>query len=258
MYEDARAKLTGICLEIAESAASVALESGFEIPKEPIRKGIKCIDVSKKELAVDLLLEARSLWVWSNRIGSERKDPSLVRRSREDLRNAAMFRVGGAMRLIVNALIKDGEIIPELDRIPIPLDLIKKGFKDADETVPKKFLKIKPEKNPEMLMNKAAYYCGLAMGYVVKKADVDENLQKKFLWLKLAYSVAALFTFGVFLYASYLAGGIGLSGLIASIFGIVAVMEILRAVAGYIEKIEMKIRWSGKIDPYVKRGISWE
>ena len=54
------------------------------------------IDPSRMELAVDLLLEARSLWIWSNRVGSERKDPkSLVRRSREDLRNATMFRAGG-------------------------------------------------------------------------------------------------------------------------------------------------------------------
>ena len=258
MYEDARTKLTDICFEIAETAASVALERGYEIPKESIRKGIRYIDSSRKELAVDLLLEARSLWVWSNRVGSERKNPSLVRRSREDLRNAAMFRAGEAMRLIVNTLIKDGEIIPELDRIPIPLNLVKKGFEDADETVPKKFLKIKPERNLEKIMDKAAYYCGLAIGYVVKEADVDVNLQGKLLWLKLAYNIAALFTFGILLYASYLASGIGLSGLIASIFGIVAVMEIFRLVAGYIEKIEMKIRWIGKLDPYVKRGIGWE
>ena len=33
------------------------------------------MDPSRKELAVDLLLEARSLWIWSNRVGSERKDP---------------------------------------------------------------------------------------------------------------------------------------------------------------------------------------
>jgi len=257
MYEDARTKLTDICFEIAETAASVALERGYEIPKELIKKGIRCIDSSRKELAADLLLEARSLWVWSNRVGSERKDP-IVRRSREDLRNAAMFRAGEAMRLIVNALIKDGEIIPELDRIPIPLDPIKKGFEDADETVPKKFLKIKPERDSEKVMDRAAYYCGLAIGYVVKEADVDVNLQRKFFWLKLAYDIAALFTFGILLYASYLASGIGLGGLIASIFGIVAVMEILRLVAGYIEKIEMKIRWTGKIDPYVKRGIGWE
>jgi len=258
MYEDDRAKISDICFEIVETAASVALERGYEIPKESIRKGIRYIDSGRKELAADLLLEARSLWVWSNRIGSERKDPSLVRRSREDLRNVAMFRVGEAMRLIVNALIKDSEIIPELDRIPILPDLTKKGFEDADETVPKKILKIKPERNPEKIMEKAAYYCGLAIGYVVKEADVDVNLQGKFLWLKLAYNVAALFTLGILLYASYLASGIGLGGLIASIFGIVAVMEILRLVAGYIEKIEMKIRWSGEIDPYVKRGIGWE
>jgi len=174
------------------------------------------------------------------------------------LRNASMFRAGEAMRLIVDALVKDGEIISELDRIPIPLDLVKKGFDDADEIVPKKVLKIKPEEDPEMLMNKVAYYCGLAMGYVVKKADVDENLQRKFLRLKLAYSVAAPFTFGVFLYASYLASGIGLGGLIASIFGVVAVMEAFKLMSSYIEKIEMKIRWTGKLDPYVKEGISWE
>ena len=259
MYEGARTKLTDICFEIAETAASVALERGYEIPKESIRKGIRYIDSSRKELAADLLLEARSLWVWSNRVGSERtEDPSLVRRSREDLRNAAMFRAGEAMRLIVDALIKDDEMIPELDRIPIPLDLVKKGFEDADETVPKKVLKIKPERNPEMLMNKAAYYCGLAMGYVVKEADVDENLQGKFVGLKLAYNIAALSTFGILLYASYLASGIGLSGLIASIFGIVAVMEVFKLISSYIDKIEMKIRWIGKLDPYVKEGISWE
>jgi hypothetical protein len=260
MYcEDARTKIANICLEIAETTASVALERGYEIAKEPIKNGVyKCRD-TRKELAADLLLEARSLWVWSNRIGSERtEDPSLVRSSREDLRNASMFRVGEAMRLIVDALIKDEGMIPELDKIPIPLDLVKKGFEDADEIVPKKILKIKPEKDPEMLMNKAAYYCGLAMSYVVKKADVDENLQKKFVRLKLAYNVAAPFTFGTLLYASYLASKIGLNGLIASIFGIVAVMEILRLMSSYIDKIEMKIRWIGKPDPYVKEGISWE
>jgi hypothetical protein len=260
MYcEDARTKLTDICLEIAETAVSVVWGKGYEIPKEPIKKGIYKCRGTRKELAADLLLEARSLWVWSNRIGSERtEDPSLVGRSREDLRRAAMFRAGEAMRLVVDALIKDEEMIPELDRIPIPIDLVKKGFEDADETVPKKILKVKPEKDPEMLMNKAAYYCGLAMGYVVKKADVDENLQKKFVRLKLAYSVAAPFTFGTLLYASYLASKIGLNGLIASIFGVVAVMEVFRLISSYIDKIEMKIRWTGKLDPYVKEGISWE
>ena len=259
MYcEDTRAKIANICLEIAETAASVALERGYEIPKEPTKKGIKRRS-ARKELAEDLLLEARSLWVWSGKIGSERaEDPSLVEKSRRDLRHASMFRAGEAMRLIVDALIKDDEMIPELDRIPIPLDLVKKGFEDADEVVPEKILKIKPERKPEMLMNKAAYYCGLAVGYVVKEADVDENLRGKILWLKLAYNIAALFTFGILLYASYLASEIGFGGLIASIFGIVAVMEILRLVAGYMEKIEMKIRWTGKIDPYVKRGIGWE
>jgi len=259
-YEDAHARIANLCLEIAETVASVALERGYEIPKEPIKKGVyKCRDTSRKELAADLLLEARSLWIWSNEIGSEiAENPSLVGKSREDLRHASLFRAGEAMRLIVGALIKDGEMIPELDRIPIPIDLVKKGFKDADETVPKKILKIKPEKDPEMLMNKAAYYCGLAIGYVVKKADVDENLQKKFLRLKLAYNVAAPFTFGTLLYASYLASGIGLSGLIASIFGVVAVMEVFRLISGYIERIEMKIRWTGKLDPYVKEGIGWE
>lgn len=258
MYEDARTKLTDICSEIAEAAASVALERGYEIPKEPTKKGIKRRS-ARKELAADLLLEARSLWVWSGKIGSERVgDPSLVGRSREDLRHTAMFHAGEAMRLIVDALIKDEGMIPELDRIPIPLDLVKKGFEDANETVPKKVLKIKPEEDPEMLMNKVAYYCGLAVGYVVKEADVDVNLQKKFLWLKLAYNVAAPFTFGTFLYASYLASKIGLNGLIASIFGIVAVMEMFRLMSGYIDKIEMKIRWAGKLDPYVKEGIGWE
>lgn len=66
------------------------------------------------------------------------------------------------------------------------------------------------------------------------------------------------FTFGTLLYASYLASGIGLSGLIASIFGVVTVMEILRLISSYIERIEMKIRWDGKVDPYVKEGIGWE
>ena len=261
MCDDARAKIANICLEIAEITASVALEKGYDIPKEPIKKGVcKCRATGKElELAADLLLEARSLWVWSNRIESERtEDPSLVIRSRENLRHASMFRAGEAMRLIIDALIKDCEIIPELDRIPIPIDLIKKGFEDADEIVPKKVLKIKPEENPEKVMDKVAYYCGLAMGYVVKKADVDENLQKKFVRLKLAYNVAAPFTFGILLYASYLAGGIGLGGLIASIFGIVAVMEVFRLISSYIDKIEMKIRWIGKLDPYVKEEISWE
>lgn len=257
-YEYARAKIADICFEIAETAVSVALERGYEILEEPIKRGIYKCRRTRKELAVDLLLEARSLWVWSSKIGSDRiGDPSLVKRSREDLRNAAMFRAGEAMRLIVDALIKDDETIPELDKIPIPLNLVKKGFEDADETVPKNVLKIKPEKDPEKVMDKAAYYCGLAMGYVVKEADVDENLQRKFVRLKLAYNVAALFTFGVFLYASYLASEIGLGGLIASIFGIVAVMEILRLMSGYIDKIEMKIRWTGNLDPYVKEGIGW-
>jgi len=261
MYcEDARTKIANICLEIAETAASVALESGYEIAKESIKKGVcRGRNIGRKELAADLLLEARSLWVWSNEIGSGRtEDPNLVGRSREDLRHAAMFRAGEAMRLIVDALIKDGEIISELDRIPIPIDLVKKGFEDADEIVPKEILKIKPEANPEKVMDKVAYYCGLAMGYIVKEADVDENLQKKFLRLKLAYNVAAPFTFGILLYASYLASGIGLGGLIASIFGVVAVMEVFRLISGYIDKIEMKIRWIGKLDPYVKEGIGWK
>ena len=179
MYEGARTKIADICLEIAETAASVALERGYEIAKEPIKRGIYKYRGTRKVLAADLLLEARSLWVWSNRIGSERaEDPSLVR-SREELRHASMFRAGEAMRLIVDALIKDGEMIPELDRIPIPIDLVKKGFEDADEIVPKKILKIKPERDPEKIMDKVAYYCGLAMGYIVKEADVDENLQGK-------------------------------------------------------------------------------
>lgn len=165
MYcENAHAGITNLCLEIAETAASVALEGGYEIDIEPIKKGVKCRD-TRKELAADLLLEARSLWVWSNRIGSERvADSSLVGRSREDLRHASMFRAGEAMRLVVNALIKDEETIPELDRIPIPLDLVKKGFEDANEITPKRILEITPEKDPEKVMDKAAYYCGLTMG----------------------------------------------------------------------------------------------
>ena len=49
MYEGARTKLTDICFEIAETAASVAFERGYEIPKESIRRGIRYIDSSRKE-----------------------------------------------------------------------------------------------------------------------------------------------------------------------------------------------------------------